>query len=262
MRENQKSAVFLQSVGKSFDVGPVLRDISMDVADGEFVSVVGVSGCGKTTLLRIIGGLEQATTGRVEVYGEPVTCASRKTGFVFQDHRLLPWLTVEGNIKMALDRKTPDQDEIVRKNLELVQLRDFGEKYPRQLSGGMAQRVSIARALANKPRVLLLDEPFGALDAMTRIHMQQALREIWKKEKTTMILITHDIEEAIFLGERVVVLSSRPGRIKQIVDIPEECHRTRTGGTFHEIRDQIYSEFFRGEDFTAEKGEQGHAEVL
>ena len=253
-RKDQQRAVFLQSVEKHFDAGPVLSGITLDVADGEFLSVVGVSGCGKTTLLRIIGGLERASSGQVLVYGEPVVRASRKTGFVFQDHRLLPWLTVEGNIKLALDHNTPDQDGIVRQNLELVKLQDFGDSYPRQLSGGMAQRVSIARALANRPRLLLLDEPFGALDAMTRIHMQQALREIWQKEKITMILITHDVEEAIYLGERVVVLSSRPGRIKQIVDIPQECHQTRTGKVFHEIRDQIYSIFFKGEDF-AEKGD-------
>jgi len=250
--DNQQKAVSMRSVEKYFDAGQVLSDITLDIEDGELVSVVGVSGCGKTTLLRIIGGLEQATSGQVLVYGEQVTRASRKTGFVFQDHRLLPWLTVEANIKLALDRKMPDQDTVVRQNLELVQLQNFGEKYPGQLSGGMAQRVSIARALANNPRVLLLDEPFGALDAMTRIHMQEALREIWKKERTTMILITHDIEEAIFLGERVVVLSSRPGRIKQIVDIPKECHQSRTGRIFHEIRDQIYSVFFKGEDFAAD----------
>lgn len=247
MQVNQQMAVSLQSVNKYYEIGPVLSDITLDIPDCELIAIVGVSGCGKTTLLRIIGGLEQQTSGQVLVYGKPVAGASRKTGFIFQDHRLLPWLTVEDNIKLALDRQTPNQDAIVKENLELVQLKDFGEKYPHQLSGGMAQRVSIARALANKPRVLLLDEPFGALDAMTRIHMQQALRGIWKKERITMILITHDIEEAIFLGERVVVLSSRPGRIKQIVEIPQECHQTRTGKTFHDIRDQIYSIFFKDE---------------
>ena len=159
---------------------------------------------------------------------------------------------MEANIKLGLDKNTPDQDRIVEKNLELVGLKDFKKSYPGQLSGGMAQRVAIARALANKPEILLLDEPFGALDAMTRINMQEALREIWAKEKITMILITHDIEEAIFLGERVVVLSSRPGHIKKIVKIPNSCHKHRTGTEFGAIRDKIYKEFFKDEDIVPE----------
>ena len=242
------TAVSLRGVSKQFDDLSVLSDISLEVPEGEFLSVIGVSGCGKSTLLRIIGGLEQQTAGEVLVDGEAVKKPTRNTGFVFQDHRLLPWLTVEANIKLGLDKKTPNQDEIVQQNLELVGLQEILGSYPRQLSGGMAQRVAIARALANRPKILLLDEPFGALDAMTRIHMQQALREIWEKEKITMILITHDIEEAVYLGERVVVLSSRPGHIKKIVDIPHVCHVVRTGTEFSETRDKIYREFFRDEN--------------
>ena len=173
---------------------------------------------------------------------------TKKTGFVFQDHRLLPWLTVEQNIKLALEPGQKDADAIVEKYLELVGLSEFIHSYPSQLSGGMAQRVAIARALANQPDILLLDEPFGALDAITRISMQQELQKIWEEEKITMILITHDIAEAVFLGERVVVMSSRPGRVKDIVDVDPICHYQRTGSEFSRTRDRIYQEFFRDEE--------------
>ena len=176
-----EQAVSLRGVEKHFGDLHVLSDVSLDVPAGEFLSVIGVSGCGKSTLLRIIGGLDTQSAGEVLVNGEPVKKPTRRTGFVFQDHRLLPWLTVEENIRLGLDRHTPNWDEIVRQNLALVGLSEFRGAYPRQLSGGMAQRVAIARALANHPQILLLDEPFGALDAMTRINMQQALREIWEK---------------------------------------------------------------------------------
>ena len=155
--------------------------------------------------------------------------------------RLLPWLTVEQNIKLALDAKTKNANEIVEKYLQLVGLSKFIHAYPSQLSGGMAQRVAIARALANQPDILLLDEPFGALDAITRISMQQELQKIWKVENITMILITHDISEAVFLGERVVVMSGRPGRIKDIVSV-------RTESVFSSTRDRIYQEFFKEEE--------------
>ncbi|MBQ9155809.1 MAG: ABC transporter ATP-binding protein [Eubacterium sp.] len=248
MNHISETAVHISNLNKSFDDLKVLTDISLDIKKGEFLSVIGVSGCGKSTLLRIIGGLETKTEGTLLVNGQEVEKPSRKIGFVFQDHRLLPWLTVEENIKLALDRNQPDADRLVKENLELVGLGDFAKSYPGQLSGGMAQRVAIARALSNKPDILLLDEPFGALDAMTRINMQQELRRIWQQEKITMILITHDIEEAIFLGERVVVLSSRPGRIKKTVPIEEICHIQRTGTAFSSTRDLIFKEFFRDEE--------------
>ena len=241
-------AVKITHLNKYFEDLKVLDDVSIDIKKGEFVSVIGVSGCGKSTMLRIIGGLETPSNGEVLVYGKPVKKPSRKIGFVFQDHRLLPWLTVEQNIKLALDAKTKNANEIVEKYLHLVGLSKFIRAYPSQLSGGMAQRVAIARALANQPDILLLDEPFGALDAITRISMQQELQKIWKTEKITMILITHDISEAVFLGERVVVMSGRPGRIKDIVSVDPVCHYQRTESIFSSTRDRIYQEFFKEEE--------------
>lgn len=247
-KKDAKKVVEITNLDKYFDNVQALDNVSLEVGEGEFVSVIGVSGCGKSTLIRIIGGLETATSGTVLVNGERVIKPSRKIGFVFQDHRLLPWLTVSQNIKLALDKKIKNKDEIVKKYLKLVDLEAFENAYPTQLSGGMAQRVAIARALANQPDILLLDEPFGALDAITRINMQTELQKIWKQEGITMILITHDIAEAVFLGERVVVMSSRPGRVKDIIPVDDICHYQRTGGDFAKTRDRIYQEFFKDEE--------------
>lgn len=244
------AAVSIRGVNKYFGSMQALSDVNLQIGRGEFVSVIGASGCGKSTLLRMIGGLDTPTSGVIEVEGRRVEKPSRRTGFVFQDHRLLPWLTVSENIRLGLDPSSKGQDETIRKNLELVGLEDFADSYPRQLSGGMAQRVAIARALANHPDILLLDEPFGALDAMTRINMQQELRKIWESEKITMLLITHDIEEAVYLGQRVAVMSSRPGHIKEIVKVNNTCHLQRTGAEFAQTRDRIFKEFFRDEELT------------
>ena len=246
-QENDR-AVEIKGVTKYFDEVHALDNINIDVKRGELLSIIGVSGCGKSTLLRIIGGLETPSSGEVLVNGRPVTKPSRRTGFVFQDHRLLPWLTVSQNIRLALDTKEKNADKIIDKYLTLVGLENFADSYPRQLSGGMAQRVAIARALANQPDILLLDEPFGALDAITRVNMQQELQKIWKASSITMILITHDIEEAVFLGERVVVMSSRPGRVKDITDVDPVCHYRRTGTEFSRTRDRIYEQFFKDEE--------------
>ncbi len=241
-------AVEIKRLNKYFDNMQALDNISLEVEKGEFLSVIGASGCGKSTLIRIIGGLETASNGIVLVNGREVNKPTRKIGYVFQDHRLLPWLTAGENIKLALDEKESQKEEIVKRYLKLVGLEKFENAYPSQLSGGMAQRISIARALANKPDILLLDEPFGALDAITRINMQQELHKIWKSENITMILITHDIDEAVYLGERVVVMSSRPGRIKDIFTIDSECHYNRTGQEFTRTKEKIYQEFFKNED--------------
>ena len=246
--QGNDNAVEIRGVTKYFDEVYALDNINIDVKRGELLSIIGVSGCGKSTLLRIIGGLETPTSGEVLVNGSPVQKPSRRIGFVFQDHRLLPWLSVSQNIKLALEPKTKNADEIVDQYLSLVGLEGFKDAYPRQLSGGMAQRVAIARALANQPDILLLDEPFGALDAITRVNMQQELQKIWKASNITMILITHDIEEAVFLGERVVVMSSRPGRVKDIADVDPVCHYRRTGSEFARTRDKIYEEFFKDEE--------------
>lgn len=245
---DNKNVVEIRRLNKYFANMQALENIDLDVGRGEFVSVIGVSGCGKSTLIRIIGGLETASSGRVLVNGREVVKPTRKIGFVFQDHRLLPWLTAKENIVLALEKGDPDSDETARKYLRLVGLEAFADTYPTRLSGGMAQRVAIARALANRPDILLLDEPFGALDAITRINMQQELQKIWRSENVTMVLITHDIDEAVFLGQRVVVMSSRPGRIKEIFPIDRACHHDRNGRIFSRTRERIYQEFFRNEE--------------
>lgn len=244
----KKIVVQIDHLNKYYEDVHALEDISLSVEEGEFLSVIGVSGCGKSTLIRIIGGLETASSGTVLVNGQAVLKPTRKIGFVFQDHRLLPWLTVTENIRLALNKDEKNQKETVEKYLTLVGLEKFADAYPKQLSGGMAQRVAIARSLANRPDILLLDEPFGALDAMTRISMQLELQKIWKAQKTTMILITHDIDEAVYLGQRVVVMSPRPGKIKKIVPVSNSCHYDRTGTDFAITKEHIYKEFFRNEE--------------
>ena len=222
-----------------------LDNINLNIEEGNFVSIIGGSGCGKSTMLRIIGGLENQYNGQVIVNGSSVTKASRDKGFIFQDHRLLPWLTVKENIQFSLPDSQKNNIELIKENLELVGLSDFENAYPKQLSGGMAQRVAIARALANKPKILLLDDPFGALDAITRMNLQEQILKIWRKEKITMIIVTHDIDEAVYLGSKVVVMTPRPGRIKKIIDVDLGTPRKRTGTVFNEAREKIYREFFK-----------------
>ena len=222
-----------------------LRDIDLNIAKGEFLGILGSSGCGKSTLLRIIAGLENGFEGSVRLGGRRITRPGLDRGMVFQEPRLLPWLTVEQNIAFALNGSGPNlKDEIVRAHIELVGLNGFNGAYPHQLSGGMAQRVAIARALVNRPRILLLDEPFGALDALTRIQMQQEILRIWELERTTMILVTHDIDEAVYLGDRVVILSNRPGMVKRIVPVEMPRPRDRSSYDFVRIRKEILAEFF------------------
>ncbi len=222
-----------------------LKDIDLTIGEGEFVAIVGASGCGKSTLLRIIAGLENGFAGSVRLGNASVSGPGLDRGMVFQEHRLIPWLSVEKNVAFGLNGRDVDEKErIVRKHLELVGLAGFARAYPHQLSGGMAQRVAIARALVNQPKFLLLDEPFGALDALTKIQMQQEILRIWEVERTTMVLVTHDIDEAIYLGDRVVVMSSRPGTVKKIVPIHLPRPRDRSSYDFVQIRKEIYGEFF------------------
>jgi ABC-type nitrate/sulfonate/bicarbonate transport system ATPase subunit len=225
----------------------VLEDISLSIKPGEFVSVVGSSGCGKSTLLKLIIGLEDDYQGELLLDGNRLVGTSLERGIVFQEHRLFPWLTVEQNIGIGLLNNTKLTDEEKRKSIqehiELVGLNDFANAYPYQLSGGMSQRVAIARALVNRPEVLLLDEPFGALDAFTRAYLQEELQRIWEKEGITMILVTHDVEEAVYLGDRVVVMQPRPGRIKRIVDVPLQRERNRASAAFAAIKEEVLSEF-------------------
>lgn len=241
--------VEIHSLTKVFNDGKTsvkaLDDINLEIEEGSFTSIIGGSGCGKSTMLRIIGGLDTEYEGEVLVNGSKVSAPSREKGFIFQDHRLLPWLTVKENIRFSLPKEQKKNDGLIKEYLELVGLADFENSLPKQLSGGMAQRVAIARALANKPRILLLDEPFGALDAITKVNLQEELLKIWHKEKITMVIVTHDIDEAVYLGERVVVMTPRPGRIKQIHKIELGTPRLRTGSVFTKARDEIYKEFFK-----------------
>jgi NitT/TauT family transport system ATP-binding protein/sulfonate transport system ATP-binding protein len=225
----------------------VLENVSLSIKPGEFVSIVGSSGCGKSTLLRLIIGLEDDYRGDILLDGNRIVGTSLERGIVFQEHRLFPWLTVEQNINVGLLNNTVlteyQKQKSVKEHIQLVGLQGFETAYPYQLSGGMSQRVAIARALVNRPEVLLLDEPFGALDAFTRSYLQQELQRIWQEEGITMIMVTHDVEEAVYLGDRVVVMEPKPGRIKRVLDVDLPRPRDRNSYQFSAIRDRVYKEF-------------------
>ena len=196
--------------------------VNLEVKDGEFVMIVGPSGCGKTTLINILGGLNTATSGEVLLDGKPVEGPGADRGMVFQGYSLFPWLTVQKNVEFGLKmKKMPKAERAAqaKKFIDLVGLTGFENALPKQLSGGMKQRVAIARTLANEPEILLMDEPFGALDAQTRVVMQELLADISKKTKTTILFITHDIDEAVLLGDRIYVMSRRPGTIREVLDV-------------------------------------------
>lgn len=236
-------------VGKTFDVADgeleAIREFNLEIAEGEFVAIVGSSGCGKSTLLRLLVGLDTQFRGQIRVDGRLVEGIGGERGIVFQEHRLFPWLSVEDNIALGLVNEplSPAQkQERIAAFIELVGLKDFTRAYPHQLSGGMAQRVAIARGLVTSPRILLLDEPFGALDALTRQQMQDELLAIRNRARITTVLVTHDVEEAIFLADRVVVMEPRPGRIKRVVDIDLPHPRQRSGYDFHQLREQLLHE--------------------
>jgi sulfonate transport system ATP-binding protein len=224
----------------------VLTGVNLIVQPGEFISIVGTSGCGKSTLLRLIGGLEQVSEGRI-LFGEtPIQNPGLDRGMVFQESRLFPWFTVEENIAFGCrkDLAENEKQKLVQDHIKLIGLLGFEKAYPHQLSGGMQQRTAIARALVSRPQMLLLDEPFGALDALTRIQMQQEILNIWQKEKITVILVTHDIDEAVFLGDRVLVMSNRPGTFKKTLSVPLARPRDRNSQAFLTLRKKIYDEFF------------------
>ncbi len=216
----------ISGLNKSFTVGKarreVLRHIDLTLADNEFVSIVGTSGCGKSTLLSIAAGLEEFDSGSVKVDGVPISGPGLDRGVVFQSYTLLPWLTARQNVEFALKAAGLPRAqcrEIADEHLALVKLTKFAEAYPNELSGGMKQRVAIARALSYRPKILLMDEPFGALDAMTRHQMQELLTRIWETHRLTVMFVTHDVEEAVYLSDRIVVMGLGPGRIKTTFDV-------------------------------------------
>lgn len=230
-----QTLVSFQHVRKTWQQVTALQNFSLDIAAGELVVLVGSSGCGKSTLLRMLVGLEEATQGEIRISGERVTGMGKERGIVFQEPRLFPWLSVIDNVMLGLaDEKLSRAAKFqrAREMLARVQLTEFEGALPAQLSGGMAQRVAIARGLVARPQILMLDEPFGALDALTRHTLQQALLQIHRSEGTTTLLVTHDVEEAVALADRVVVLSPRPGRIREVVSLTLPHPRQRDDAAF------------------------------
>jgi NitT/TauT family transport system ATP-binding protein len=239
--------ISIERLTKSFETSRgaahlALGELSLDIAEGEFVSILGPSGCGKSTLLYIVGGFVPPSTGTVRVKGEPVSGPGPDRGPVFQEFALFPWKTVLGNVMYGLlEQGMPKRDAEARARalIELVHLKGYESFYPKELSGGMKQRVAIARTLAYQPSILLMDEPFGALDAHTRTGMQHELLEIWERDRKTVLFVTHSVEEAVFLSDRVVVLTRSPGRIKTIVDIKLPRPRVRA----ELLMDRRYQEY-------------------
>ncbi|WP_272698995.1 ABC transporter ATP-binding protein [Desulfovibrio sp. Fe33] len=239
----------IDNLGKVFDSGkgPVtaLEDINLTVDRGELAVIVGPSGCGKSTLLNIVAGLELASSGQATLEGSPITGPGADRGMVFQSYTLFPWLTVQKNVEFGLRLKgvpTAERAATARRYIEMVGLAGFENSLPKELSGGMKQRVAIARVLANKPAMLLMDEPFGALDAQTRLLLQELLLKVWRQESSTILFITHDIDEAILLADNVYIMSRRPGRLKARVpvDIPRpRDHKASLTPEFSRIKSQI-----------------------
>ena len=249
--QNNNSILSIRNVKKNFRIKnkivEVLGGINIEVASGEFISIVGESGCGKSTLLKMITALEDVTEGEIAIDGEIVKAPTEKCSVIFQEPRLFPWLSVEKNIAFTLPKTMSAEEKrrIVREHIDLVKLNGFEKALPSQLSGGMQQRVSIARALATRPELLLLDEPFGALDAFTRINMQEETLRIWRQEKTTMVLVTHDIDEAIYLSDRIIVLSAKPGVVKADIKVDLGHPRRRSDFEFLQIRRNVMLELFQ-----------------
>lgn len=238
----------IENIHKSFkntDVNKedivALNGLSLNISPGSFVSLIGPSGCGKSTLLRLIGGLDNPTEGRLYIDGNEIKKPGSNRGFAFQGSNLFPWLTVEKNIAFGLKARKiyKNNKEDVISFIRLVGLEGFEKSYPHQLSGGMQQRASLARALVGHPDVLLLDEPLGALDAFTRMNLQDEILNIWKKHNITMIMVTHDVDEAIYMSDQVVVMSARPSKVEAVIDIDLPRPRARAQDTFQEYRTQI-----------------------
>jgi NitT/TauT family transport system ATP-binding protein len=225
--QNRPVVLSVQELRKSFGTGGgahvAFEPVSLDIHRREFICIIGPSGCGKSTLIRIVAGLDEASGGEILLDGHPVAGPAPDRGMVFQGYTLFPWRTVKQNVMFGLEmrgKRSSTADTEARQWLEIVGLGKFEDYYPHELSGGMKQRVAIARALANEPRILLMDEPFGALDALTRCKMQNYLLQIWKKVEVTILFITHDLEEACFLADRIIVMGSNPGRVLEVIENP------------------------------------------
>ncbi|MFB6091367.1 MAG: ABC transporter ATP-binding protein [Halobellus sp.] len=238
--------VVVDGVGKVYESErqrvEALSDVNFTVSDGEFVCLVGPSGCGKTTLFRTIAGLEATTSGEIRLDGEPVTGPGTDRGMVFQEYGLFPWRTVRGNVAFGLEEQGVGEAERARRvdaMLDLVGLSDFADAYPKELSGGMKQRVGIARALAVDPEILLADEPFGSVDAQTRDMLHEELLRIWSETEKTVLFVTHDVEEAVKLSDRVVVMAADPGRVREVVPVDLDRPRERTDPAFGEYVERI-----------------------
>jgi len=242
-------SISMKSLSKTFIKGKrtvaAIDDFTLDVRNGEIVCLLGPSGCGKTTVLRIVAGLETPTAGKIRVAGKPVSGSGPDRGMVFQEFALFPWRTVRKNIEFGLEVKGVPQEkraEISGRYIELVGLKGFEDSHPKELSGGMKQRVGIARALANDPSVLLMDEPFGSLDAQTRNLMQKELLRIWAATRKTILFVTHSVDEAVFLADRIVVMTARPGKVREIIEVGLPRPRDRTSSEFISVRGKVLTE--------------------
>ena len=239
------SILSIKNISKSFakidddSITHAISNINIDLKENEFVSIVGPSGCGKSTILRLIAGLIFPTMGEIFLENKKIQGPNRDIGMVFQKPTLFPWLTVKKNISFGLDINNEYEENKINEMIKMIGLNDFANDYPGQLSGGMAQRVAIARAIINNPKVLLLDEPLGALDYFTRMNMQDEILEIWKEKKQLIIMVTHDIEEAIYMSTKVYVMEKNPGRIKEEVKIDLPYDRDRTSLEFVEYKNRI-----------------------
>ncbi len=244
------SIIELKNVTKRFETGTgedftAVKDISLSIEEGEFITILGPSGCGKSTILEIISGLLTNYEGQVLLEGKNLKDTDPKIGVVFQDSSLFPWRTVEKNIEIGLECRNVDKDirkKLVEEYIEKVNLKGFEDKYPHQLSGGMKQRVGLARTMVNSPDIILMDEPLSAVDYLTRLSIQDEIVELWQKEKKTIIFITHDVSEAVYLGTKVVLLSPSPGRIKRIFDVPLSRPRSRDDDPILHTISEIYKE--------------------
>jgi len=223
-----------------------LNNISLEIKKGEFICLLGASGCGKTTLINLITGFEKVSSDSIQINGAEVTGPSSKNITIFQNYGLLPWRNVQKNVELGLEtqkRSKEDVRNIAAKYIDLVGLNKFSQSYPQQLSGGMQQRVAIARALAVNPEIIFMDEPFGALDALTRIKMQDEILAIQREQRKTIIFVTHDIDETVFLTDRIVIMTPNPAKIKTIITVTLGNHRNRTSTDFLQVRDHVFDEF-------------------